>query len=229
MSKPVRLFRPVTAHTSRELAVFRTVRQGLPDERIFPRAILGADIIEKNESQPVTNLPEPETFRPLSEVVYPLPNSSQNSLTLKVIGAAFLDKGGAGTRALALLLDDPEGVIETERLQYLARMRRPEPDEPFLPSVSLFDVATSSAKEDIREWVERRAPSSVSLGRISTYPHVPKPPRNIPIPPRKSDPSDVLPPIDRSDVITEPRRLGSPLPPDLFAKMHSKKPDLPQE
>jgi hypothetical protein len=97
-----------------------------------------------------------------------LPPTSQELVRLPVIGVDYFATIGY-TRQLALVLDDPEGILHKER----AAVAQTLPNrywEAYSPYVPVAKLDGHYATSDVADWLNRHAPDSIELASINLPP-----------------------------------------------------------
>lgn len=172
-SESIRIFRPVASESVRSLEVFNDAKKLFPAHEVRGKKELGVSIIESTESDPQNGVfrESGQAAQKLERVLYPYPKTGANPLELEVTDVAFLGKH-LGRKSLALLLNDPEGILESERALYLRRMKK-QFAKHLIPHVSVLSLDSTGTTRDVLSWAESNAPATITLDAITTYPEVP--------------------------------------------------------
>lgn len=110
----------------------------------------------------------------LNEIIFPLPESASQELTLGVNGLKSV-QGRREKPYLVIDLDDPEGKFAQEHLAILTKVRKGlgfaamTPDRLISPHVSLGKVFPENLSEKIIEEIEAQLPESLTFLPVS-YP-----------------------------------------------------------
>jgi len=211
--QPVRIIRSVTNRSDAELDVYKTVHEHFPRIEATLRPYLGTTIIEASETSYPHRSEKKSNF--LTGKILPIPATGTRNIELTVNGVAFMGTH-LGYRALVLLLDDPENILASERIEYLRRMGRPAAKRR-TPHVSLMNVDAFFATSELLTWAEQHTPQTIGLRPISSMPEaaleeeLARAPRNFTK--TKSRPHWEGPPVIESS-----RTLGPNLIPDSLIK-----------
>lgn len=176
----VRMYRPVAEESLQSLEAFKAAPTTFPKHQIRLRKknSLSATVIESKESRARNGIrgnPDSAGSVGLRQVIYPIPKTAAESLTVNVLGVNYFGPA-MGRRALSLVLEDEDRVLENERREYITRMGK-QFARLAVPHVTVLNLDRFFATSDVLAWAESVAPKTITLDPMKTHPFIEEPHR----------------------------------------------------
>lgn len=145
----------------------------------------------------------------INRIIYPLPKTGEQSLTLPVDQVSHFERKRDGTRFLTLGLTDKDKALGGEFTYYRNRLWNASGFTGLKLRIILGTLPAEEPVDDVLAWVDSKKPLSVTLGAITTFPLV-----------KQRDPRSIAPVNSVAAPITDiPVRTINPArrpPPGMF-------------
>ncbi|MEO6110064.1 MAG: hypothetical protein ABIP50_03585 [Candidatus Saccharimonadales bacterium] len=209
----IRIIRPVAEQSLGGLEFAQDVEALFPNRGVRGRPALNLTLIGTREFRSTDKQTVQGPRLPMQDILFPVPDTGRQQHTFEVIDARFMGQFSAH-RALSLIIDDPESILNNERGEYMRRLGHTIWRDHNDPHVSIADVGTSYATSDMVKWLNNNAPSTITLESITTEPFIERLKQlKGPAPkPRKEQVHSISGPYP------EVRRLGDAKIPEIFLK-----------
>ncbi|HUD03391.1 MAG TPA: hypothetical protein VMR51_01230 [Patescibacteria group bacterium] len=182
MSTEIQLFgcNPTAFYLSRKLSVsslgnlaFRKeLPEAFPGYEIKPKqdGLLALTLVERGEVMHARNVNKQIGHTAVRDLIprilQPAPETANEQIELKITDVCYLGHR-LGKRSLALLVDDPGGILQTERELYTKRFSKEIYWKGFEFHLSIAKLDYMDTIDDILSWVEQRCPESIKVEPVS--------------------------------------------------------------
>ena len=151
-----------------------------PYHNLYAVGSFAVDLLKYRETKPAISESQLLRSMTLDAIIRSTMASGRRSarryIRFPVLSLDHKETRGTGDRSLALLLDDPEGILEEERRAYLIKLRILTgvnmEDINFVPDLTLGRMfkETPTSSSDVVEFLTPFIPDAVTLKRVRRYP-----------------------------------------------------------